>query len=117
MRKFALLFAGAAMLIPPSLAAAQDTILVDEDDRSVITGTVKDLRFEEMIVTVNGKDIEVDVDDLDIAENMDNFFPVGSTVRIVGELEDGDEMDAREIVRLDPPETTEPAAGTTAVTE
>lgn len=61
MRKLALLMASAALLSPA--AFADDTIIVDEGDNSMITGTVVDVHFDSLTVDVSGKeDVEVEAD-------------------------------------------------------
>tara|TARA_B100000242_G_C43052056_1_gene491605 strand:- start:1852 stop:2259 length:408 start_codon:yes stop_codon:yes gene_type:complete len=80
--------------------AQGDTIIIDDGDDSVIEGTVDSIRFDNVIVVVDSKKIEVNIDDLDIDNDADSYFPVGSRVQVIGTLSDDDEMDARKMVKL-----------------
>lgn len=88
-------------------AFAQGTLIIDDGQNSIITGVVKDIRFDNLIIEVNGKDLEVDIDALDIDDNVDNYFPIGTAVRVVGELEDEDEFNATKVMKINAENSTD----------
>lgn len=108
MRKFLLLALGASTLaFAVSPAQAQDTLIIDDGNDSVIEGIVKNVRYKEIIIDVSGKEIKVETDDLNIGNNADEYFPVGTKVQVVGQIVDEDEINARKMIRLDLPATPE----------
>ena len=86
-------------------AFAGDTLIIGDDDDSVITGIIKDIQFSEIIMVVNGQSVEVDIDNLNIEEDIDIYFPVGSKITVEGRMQDSDEITATKIIRLQIPET------------
>tara|TARA_X000001036_G_scaffold63719_1_gene54280 strand:- start:529 stop:885 length:357 start_codon:yes stop_codon:yes gene_type:complete len=86
-------------------AFAGDTLIIGDDDDSVITGIIKDIQFSEIIMDVNGQSVEVDIDNLNIEEDIDIYFPVGSKITVEGRMQDSDEITATKIIRLQIPET------------
>lgn len=108
MRKFLLLALCASTLVfAVSPAQAQDTLIIDDGNDSVIEGIVKNVRYKEIIIDVSGKEIKVETDDLNIGNNADEYFPVGTKVQVVGQIVDEDEINARKMIRLDLPATPE----------
>lgn len=102
MRKLTLLALGAAFLALPGTAAyAQDTLIIDDGYDSVLEGIVKTVRYSDLVIDVGGKEIKVEIDDLNIDNKADEYFPVGTKVQVIGKIIDDDEMDARKVVRLD----------------
>lgn len=103
MKKFLILALGAAIMTFPSLKAnAQDTLIIDDGSDSVLEGTVHDIRFKEVVVEVDGKEILVDIGNLNIDNEADEYFPIGTRVQVIGQLTDSDEMNARKMIKLDP---------------
>lgn len=81
--------------------SAQDTLIIDDGNDSIIEGVVTTVRYNDLVIDVGGKEIKVDIDDLNIDNKADEYFPVGTKVQVVGQILDDDEMDARKVVRLD----------------
>lgn len=104
MRQLFLTLVAAAVFTFP--AYAQETLIIDDGQESVITGVVKNYRFDELIVEVSGKNIYVDVDALDIADSIKEYFPIGTAVRVTGELEDDDEFNANKVMKINSTDNT-----------
>jgi len=103
MKKF-LIIALALVLSGVSLAGAHaqgDTIIIDDGDDSVIEGTITDVRFDYVHVEVNGENISVDTDDLGIDNNLEDYFPIGTRVQVIGDLDQHGEMEARKMIKLE----------------
>lgn len=90
----------AVMAIMP-VAAAQEVIINDDNQRSVIRGEIVDIGYDTMEVRMDDNlTVEVMLDDLELEEgNYEDFFDVGDVIRVVGHL-DGDMIDATQIVQL-----------------
>lgn len=108
MRKFLLLALGASTLaFAANYAQAQDTLIIDDGNDSVIEGVVKSVRYKEIVLDVSGKEIKVQTDDLNIGNNADEYFPVGTKVQVVGQIVDEDEINARKMIRVASPASPE----------
>ncbi len=103
MRNLALIMAAALCITTP--AAAQNTLIIDDGDNSVVSGVVESIRYDQIELDVGGKIIDVDVDDLEIKDDIDTFFPVGTKVRVTGRMIDSDEIEAQNIIKLEDAET------------
>lgn len=86
---------------------AQGTLIIDDGQESILTGVVKSYRFDDIVIDVNGKNIYVDIDALDIKNSVEDYFPVGTSVRVIGELEDDDEFNANKVMKVEPTDNTE----------
>jgi len=102
MKKFMQLALGLSVLaFAANPVSAQDTLIIDDGNDSIIEGVVTTVRYNDLVIDVGGKEIKVDIDDLNIDNKADEYFPVGTKVQVVGQILDDDEMDARKVVRLD----------------
>lgn len=81
--------------------AASDMIILDDGQDTVVTGTVEGVRYNYIIVLADGKEFKVDFKELGIANKADEYFPAGSRVQVTGQLFDGDELKARQMIKLE----------------
>lgn len=96
MKKTLLTLACATFLISP--AFANDTLVIDDGGQSILTGVVTETDGDDLTMMVGTKEIEVDIDDLEVDDKVDEFFPVGTKIQVIGTLEDDDEINASKIV-------------------
>ena len=84
-----------------SPAHSQDIMIGSENEDSVLTGEIVDIRIERLSLNIGeGKIVEVDTDDLDLEDDyIENYFSVGTTVRITGKFDD-QVLEAEEIIRI-----------------
>lgn len=94
-----ILSAAAFALFCPAMAAAQDIVVIDQGQDSIITGTIEDIDLRTMDVLVDGKKIRVETDDLNIDDDIENFLSVGDRVQIFGDFDNGD-FEADRIVKV-----------------
>lgn len=91
-------------LIPLVMAmpvlADSDVIISDENERSILEGTVEDVFFDDVTLKMdNGSEVSVDISDLDVEEDrFDVYFPVGTDIKIVGTFND-DEFEAEHVIK------------------
>ena len=104
MKKLVLL---AAMLFYAAPSFAQDTLVIDDGDNSIVTGIVESVRFNSIVIDVNGERMTVDTDDLNINDKADSFFPEGTIVKVVGDIRDNSEIKARKLIKLDQEQSLE----------
>ena len=103
MKKF-LVLALALVLSGVSLTGAHaqgDTIIIDDGDDSVIEGTVTKIQFDYVHVEVDGKTVSVDTDDLGLDNSLEDYFPIGTRVQVVGDMDQHGEMEARKMIKLE----------------
>lgn len=86
-----------------SAHAQDDTVIIDEGDDSVIEGTVTDILYESVYVNVAGEEIKVNVDSLEIDNNLEEYFPIGTQVQVIGDVDEFGEMDAEKIIKMESP--------------
>ena len=99
MKKTLLGLAFATLIAAPAMA--NDTLIIDDGAESIITGVVSEVDDDEIIMVVGTKEIEVDIDQLEIEDSSEVYFPVGTKIQVVGSLDDDDEMNATKIIRVD----------------
>ena len=84
--------------------AANDVVVIDKmSNNSIVSGTITRISGESIFVENAGREIEVELDDLDI-DNIGNVFAPGMSVTAKGDFtDDGNTpvMEAEEIVRAD----------------
>lgn len=90
----------------PAVAEARDSTLVldDNDNNNIISGTITRVEGDSVFVDYSGREIEVDMDDIDMEGSISNFFAPGMTISAKGSFEDEGHtpvLDAREVVRSD----------------
>lgn len=84
-----------------SAHAQGDTIIIDDGDDSVIEGTVTKIQFDYVHVEVDGETISVDTDDLGLDNSLEDYFPIGTRVQVVGDIDQHGEMEARKMIKLE----------------
>lgn len=101
-----------ACLMPVLAEAKDSTLVLDNNNNNIISGTITRVEGESVFVDYSGREIEIDLDDVDIDDgNINDFFAPGMTISAKGSFEDDGHtpvLDAREVVRAD--------AGTDSVT-
>ncbi len=100
-----------AVLLTPTSSFAQDLVVLESGENSIVTGTVKEIDGRSIILIVDGKDIRVDTRELkDLQDSMEDYIPVGSYVRVIGKFDNG-ELEAETIVKEQAPAITTNAVG------
>ncbi len=99
----ALLLAGGSLIFTgfsmPSVGMADsDLMVLDNGDDSVLTGIIKDVDYGSFVLDVSGKDIRVDMDDVDLDGDLDDYLKEGMRVTVEGTL-DEDEIEATRVIR------------------
>jgi len=92
-----------AFIVP---AVAEDVMILDRDNRAVVSGQITDVRNNEGIFTLNnnGTPIDVGISDLDLERGtLDFLLQEGSYVTVEGNFESGDVLEAKKVVRSDDP--------------
>ncbi|MGB4106431.1 MAG: hypothetical protein WBK55_01390 [Alphaproteobacteria bacterium] len=86
-------------------ASAEQTLILDKMDNSIVSGPITRVDGESLFINYSGREIEVQLDDLDVDEkNISNLFAPGMNITAKGVFdEDGDTpvMDAKEVIRAD----------------
>lgn len=85
--------------------AQSDTVIIDEGDDSVVEGTITDIQFDYVYIDVAGEEIEVDIDGLEIENNIEDYFPIGTHVQVIGDIDEYGEMDAEKMIKVEKPAT------------
>lgn len=88
----------------PALSQAQNDVLVlDDDSRAVVTGIITDIDYEALTINVDGKDLRVDAEFLDLEGDLDDFLSVGQTITVEGEYDAGGltDIEASRIIDAD----------------
>lgn len=67
-----------------------DAILVQENNDAIITGTIVSLDDDSMRINASGKDMIVDLDNVDLNTEAGSLFQRGMKVSVRGELEGDD---------------------------
>lgn len=83
-------------------AQAEDALILDNHDSSIVSGTITRIQGESIFVTSAGRDIEVELDDLDVDKKITDLFAPGMQVTAKGHLEDDGYtpvLEAHEIIR------------------
>lgn len=96
MKKTLLGLAFATLIAAPAMA--NDTLVIDDGGQSILTGVVTETDGDDLTMMVGTKEIEVDIDNLEVDDKVDEFFPVGTKIQVVGTLEDDDEINATKII-------------------
>ncbi len=101
-RTFFALAAG-LLLLAPVTASAEQTLILDKMHDSIISGPVTRVDGESVFINYSGREIEVELDDLDVdEESINNLFAPGMNITAKGVFDkDGDKsvLEAREVIR------------------
>lgn len=93
-------FGAVIIMVSMTLSAAADNVLViDQFDDSVITGIIKDKGNNELTLDVNGKEVDVDTTGMEL-DPVEDLLKEGAIVKVQGEFRN-DRFDARKIILSD----------------
>ena len=87
--------------------AQSDTIIIDDGDDSVIEGTVTKVQFDYVHVEIDGETVSVDTDDLGLDNSLEDYFPIGTRVQVIGHMDQHGEMEARKMIKIEAAEAPE----------
>lgn len=82
----ALMFVAAYMTTITVNAQPQDQMVFNQNDMASVTGTVKDADENWVVITTAGKDMRIDLDDVDLNAESDTLFTPGMTVTADGRM-------------------------------
>ncbi len=70
-------------------AANNDTLIINKNVRgSVVSGTVKDVRGDLIVLDNNGTEVRVDIDDLNLDRGTQDLIEPGMRITVEGKFED-----------------------------
>jgi hypothetical protein len=98
-------FICAACLTPVAAEARDSTLVLDNNNNNIISGTITRIDGDSVFVDYSGREIEIDMDGIDIEDgSINDFFAPGMTISAKGSFDDDGHtpvLDAREVVRAD----------------
>lgn len=83
-----------------SSAHAQDVYIGDRGEDTVLSGVVTDIGGDSMRLSVNGEEVRVDAEDLNLDEGQGDLIKTGDRIQLRGKFE-SDEFEARSLVLLE----------------
>jgi hypothetical protein len=84
-------------------ARADDAIILDRMDNTIISGTITRIQNDSVFIDYSGRTVEIDMNDMDV-NNLNNLFAPGMKITAKGKLEDDGytpKMEAEEVVRAE----------------
>lgn len=93
-------FGAVVIMVSMTLSAAADNVLViDQFEDSVVSGIIKDKGDNELTLDVNGKEVEVDTTGMEL-DPVEDLLKKGASVKVQGAFRN-DKFDARKIILSD----------------